>query len=154
MPDWKRSTREIPFESVDPEVRVEVQKHVELYNPGDILSNLVISIQTDSEKAKKGLFGSAEINHTTAILTPRWLLWVVSGTKTKAAILSAQLRDVVIEDYANTPFAKQVSDSGIQVSGWFTDMSENVSAFIGLEDNTSGIEEIKKRQASERKPVF
>ena len=138
MSDWKRSTREIPFENVDRELRAEVQKHVELYNLGDILSDTLMSIQTDSEKAKKGLFGSAEINHTIAILTPRWLLWVVSGTKTKAAVLSAQLRDVVIEDYANTPFAKLVPDSGIQVSGRFTDVSENASAFIGLENNAAG----------------
>jgi hypothetical protein len=52
-------------------------------------------IQTDSEKIKKGLFGGA-------VLTPRWLLWAVSGTKTQAAVLSALLVDVIVQDYAQT----------------------------------------------------
>ncbi len=63
---------------------------------------------------------------------------MISGTKSKIALLSAQLRDVVIEDYARTPFAKMIPDSGIQVNGRFTDVSENASAFIGLEDNQAG----------------
>ena len=73
-----------------------------------------------------------------AVLTPRWLLWAVSGTKTQVAVLSAQLRDVTVQDYAQTQFAKLIPDSGIQISGRFTDVSENGSAFIGLEDNAAG----------------
>ncbi len=138
MSDWKRSTREIMIEDLASDIKTEIQKHIELYNLGDILSDTLMVIQTDSEKIKKGLFGSAELNHVAAILTPRWLVWVVSGTKSKIALLSAQLRDVVIEDYARTPFAKMIPDSGIQVSGRFTDVSENASAFIGLEDNLAG----------------
>jgi hypothetical protein len=45
---------------------------------------------------------------------------------------------VVIQDYADTPFVKMVPDSGIQVNGKFTDVSENVSAFLGLEENAAG----------------
>jgi ligand-binding SRPBCC domain-containing protein len=71
-------------------------------------------------------------------LTPHWLVWAVSGTITQAAVLSAQLRDVTVQDYAQTQFAKMIPDSGIQVSGRFTDVSENGSAFIGLEDNATG----------------
>ena len=138
MSDWKRSTREVSFDQLTSELKIEIQKHIELYNLGGILADVLMSIQTDSEKAKKGLFGSAEFTHTLAILTPLWLLWVVSGTKTKVAVLSAQLRDVVIEDYASTQFAKLVPDSGIQISGRFTDVRENASAFIGLENNEAG----------------
>ena len=138
MSDWKRSTREVLFENLASDIRAEIQKHIELYNLGDILTDTLMMIQTDSEKVKKGLFGSAELNHVAAILTSRWLVWVVSGTKSKIALLSAQLRDVVIEDYARTPFAKMIADSGIQVSGRFTDVSENASAFIGLEENEVG----------------
>ena len=52
--------------------------------------------------------------------------------------MSAQLRDVVIQDYAQTQFAKMVPDSGIEVSGRVTDVSENISAFIGLDDGVVG----------------
>jgi hypothetical protein len=45
---------------------------------------------------------------------------------------------VTVQDYAQTPFAKMVPDSGIEVSGMFTDASEAASAFIGLEENAAG----------------
>jgi hypothetical protein len=48
------------------------------------------------------------------------------------------LGDVVIEDYAHSSFAKLIPDTGINVSGRFTDVSENSSAFIGLDDGSAG----------------
>lgn len=139
MSDWKRSTREVTFEQLPSDLKAEILKHIELYNLGDILSDAQMWIQTDSEKAKKGLFGSAESVRQCAVVTARWLVWVVSGTKTpEPAALSALLTDIVIQDYADTQFAKMVPDSGIQVNGKFTDVSENASAFIGLEENAVG----------------
>ena len=73
MSDWKRFTREIPVDQIPGEIRTEIQRHIELYNLGNILSEAVVCIQSNSEKPKKGLFGSAETNRTVAILTPRWL---------------------------------------------------------------------------------
>jgi hypothetical protein len=70
-------------------------------------------------------------------VTPRWLLWVVHDGKSPATF-SALLQDVTIQDYAETPFVKMVPDSGIQVNGKFTDVSENISAFLGLEENAAG----------------
>ncbi len=48
--------------------------------------------------------------------------------------MSARLADIVVQDYAATQFAKMVPDSGIEVSGSFTDVAERGSAFIGLHD--------------------
>ena len=56
----------------------------------------------------------------------------------KAAVLSAQLIDVTIQDYAQTSFAGLIPESGIQVTGMFTNAVESVSAFIGLEKNVAG----------------
>jgi hypothetical protein len=39
-----------------PEMIAEIQKHLALYNLGAILSDALMCVQTDSEKAKKGLF--------------------------------------------------------------------------------------------------
>jgi len=136
--DWKRTTREIPFEQAPAEMKAEVQRHIGLYNLGNILIDTEICVQSDGEKAKKGLFGSEETNQTIAILTSSWLLWVVSGNKTPATATSALLSDILIQDYARTPFVKMVPDSGIQVSGKFTDVTENSAAFIGLENNAAG----------------
>jgi hypothetical protein len=118
-------------------MKAEIQKHIDLHSLGDILSDALMCIQTDSEKVKKGLFGSAQSVYQCAIVTPRWLVWAVSDAKSPVA-LSALLTDIVVQDYASTPFVKLVSDSGIQVNGRFTDVSENASAFIGLEENAAG----------------
>jgi hypothetical protein len=138
MSEWKRSTREILFDQFPADMRSEIQKHIELYNLGNILSDTLMCVETDSEKPKKGLFGSAETVRMGAVLTPRWLLWVVSGPKTSITAMSALLSDIVIRDYANTQFAKMIPDSGIEVTGKFTDVAENGSAFLGLDDNAAG----------------
>ena len=91
-------------------------------------------IQTDSEKAKKGLFGKAEQTSQGVIVTPRWLVWAIMNTGVPA-VLSAPLANVTVQDYAQTQFAKMVPDTGVQVNGRFTDASEIASAFIGLDDS-------------------
>ncbi|RIK28925.1 MAG: hypothetical protein DCC56_14705 [Anaerolineae bacterium] len=138
MSDWKRTTREVPFESLRPELTQAIRTHIEKYNLGDILSDARMCIQTDSEKIKKGLFGGAEIVYTGAVVTPRWLIWATSGTKTTTAVLSAQLNDIVVQDYAESSFAKLIPDSGLNVSGRFTDGSDNGLTFIGLDDGAAG----------------
>ena len=138
MSDWKRSTRELTFEQLPSDMRAEIQKHIELYDLGGILSDAVMCIQTNSEKIKKGLFGSARPVHQCAIVTPRWLVWAVSDAKSHT-VLSALLKDVVIQDYADTPFVKLVPDSGIQINGRFTDALENAGYFLGLEENAAGM---------------
>lgn len=138
MSDWKRTTKEVPFDSLPPEMISAINQHIEQYNLGPILSDALLCVQTDSEKAKKGLFGAAEIVRMGAVVTPRWLIWAINGTKTRGSVLSAQLINITVQDYAQTPFAKMVSDSGIEVSGTFTDASENASAFIGLDEGAAG----------------
>lgn len=138
MSDWKRSTREVSFEQLPAEIKSEIQKHLERYSLGDILSDALMCVETNSEKAKKGLFGSAASVRQYAVVTPRWLLWIVHDGKSLAT-LSALLNDIVIQNYADTQFAKMVPDSGLQVSGKFTDVSENASAFLGLETNAAGM---------------
>lgn len=106
MSDWKRRTRDVSFENLMPDMIAAINKHIEQYNLGPILSDVLMCIQTDSEKIKKGLFGGGETVYTGAVITPRWLLWVTSVTKTKPAVFSAQLNDVVVQDYADTQFQK------------------------------------------------
>ena len=138
MSDWKRTTKEILFESLLPEMSSAIKQHIDQYNLGPILDNALMCIQTDSEKVKKGLFGKAETVQMGVVVTLRWLIWAISGNKTPTTVLSAQLSNVTVQDYAQTSFAKMVPDSGIEVSGMFTDGSESASAFIGLEENAAG----------------
>jgi hypothetical protein len=138
MSEWKRSTREVSLEDLPSDVAFAVQQHVEQYNLGPILSDALMCIQTDSEKAKKGLFGKTEIVQMVAIVTPRWLVWSIDQPNKQPAVLSAQLIHVTVRDYSQTQFAKMVPDSGVEVSGMFTDASESASAFIGLDEGTTG----------------
>lgn len=138
MSEWNRRTKEVSLETLSSEMRDAIQEHLEQYNLGPILSDALMCIQTDSEKIIKGLLGGAESIEMTAIVTPRWLVWAVDTPKAKPAVLSAQLIHATVQDYAQTPFAKMVPDSGIEVSGMFTDSSESASAFIGLEENVAG----------------
>jgi hypothetical protein len=134
MSDWKRSTQEVSFGGLRPELIAAIESHIEQYNLVDILSDALMCTQTDSEKIKKGLFGGGEIVYTGAIVTPRWLIWATSGTKVGTSVLSALLMDIVVQDYATSSFARMVPDTGLNVSGKCTDVSENGTAFIGLDD--------------------
>jgi hypothetical protein len=136
--DWKRTTKEVPLEALRPEIATAIQKHIEQYNLGSVLSEVLMCVQTDSEKAKKGLFGRAETVSVSVWLTPRWLMWAIRGSDELATVFSAQLRDIVVQDYAQTQFAKMIPDIGIEVSGRFTDATESASAFIGLDDGLAG----------------
>lgn len=138
MSDWKRTTKEIAFERLPSQMAFAINQHIERYHLGLILSDTLMCVQTDSEKGKKGLFGTAETVQIGAVVTPRWLLWAIQGTNTPTTVLSAQLINLTVQDYAQTPFAKMIPDSGVEISGMFTDASESASAFIGLEENTAG----------------
>jgi hypothetical protein len=138
MSDWKRQTKEVNFERLPAEIADAIQHHIEQYNLGPILADALMCVQTDSEKAKKGLFGKAESVQMTAIATPHWLVWTVIQPNSKPVVLSAQLIHVTVQDYSQTSFAKMVPDSGVEVSGMFTDASEAASAFIGLDDGLAG----------------
>lgn len=138
MSEWKRTTRELSFEGLPPPMVSAIERHIERYNLGSILSDALMCILTDSEKPKMGLFGAAETVQMGAVVTPRWLVWAIMGSSTRPTALSARLANVTVQDYAETPFAQMVPDSGIQVSGMFTDASEAASAFIGLDQGIAG----------------
>jgi hypothetical protein len=71
MPDWKRTTKEIPFEALPPEMVSAIHGHIEQHNLGPILSDALMCIQTDSEKARLGLFGGTETVRMGVVVTPR-----------------------------------------------------------------------------------
>jgi len=132
MSDWERSTKEIPLESLPEVVISAIHKHIEEHNLGSILDETLMSIQTDSVQLKKSLFGKRQTVQVSTVLTPRWLVWAIQENMTQPVVLSAQLINLTVQDYAETSFAKMIPDSGIEVNGQFTDSRESASAFIGL----------------------
>ena len=138
MGDYTRTTRECTLDSMRPEIASAIRAHVEKYNLGEILSKPVMCIETTSVKAKKGLFGKAETIYTGAVLTSGWLVWASGADSASIGVLSARLGQVTVQDYAQSSFAKMIPDSGLNISGLFTDASEAALTFIGLEENAAG----------------
>ncbi|HSB00098.1 MAG TPA: hypothetical protein VLE49_05570 [Anaerolineales bacterium] len=60
MPDWKRATKEIPFEALSSEMIAAINKHIEQYNLDSLLSDALLCIQTDSEKFKDVVVNTAQ----------------------------------------------------------------------------------------------
>ena len=138
MGDYTRTTRECTLDSMRPEIASAIRAHVEKYTLGEILSKPVMCIETTSVKAKKGLFGKAETIYTGAVLTSGWLVWASGADSASIGVLSARLGQVTVQDYAQSSFAKMIPDSGLNISGLFTDASEAALTFIGLEENAAG----------------
>jgi hypothetical protein len=117
-----------------------LNKHIELYNLGSILDDILICIESNSEKIKKGLFSGpgAKIVKSVILLTPRWLLQIIKSDDEAAFARSAQLTDIVVIDYEKSPFYSKIPDTGVEVTGRFTDTSESSMSFIGLGKDAAG----------------
>ncbi|MBV6396526.1 MAG: hypothetical protein HFACDABA_02124 [Anaerolineales bacterium] len=138
MGDYTRTTRACTLDSMRPELAAAMRAHVDKYNLGGILSSPVMCIETISVKAKKGLFGKAQTIYTGAILTSGWLVWASGEEGNPIGVLSARLGQFTAQDYAQSSFAKMIPDSGLNITGLFTDSSASALAFIGLEENAAG----------------
>ncbi len=134
MGDWKRVTRECAVDGLGPEINAAIQKHLDLYNLGPLASQATACVETTSEKLKKGLPAGEKSVITEVILAPGWLIWIIRGERPDVTVMSANLADIVVQDYASTPFARMVPDTGVEVSGTFTDVAERGSSFIPLDD--------------------
>ena len=140
MGDYNRSTKEIPFEQISPDVMQTMNKYIELHSLGDILANVSLCIVSASEKIKKGLFSGAgpKLLVETVILTDRWLILADRVDQNAIFIKSMQLRDIVVEDYEKSLFYARIPDTGMNITGRFTDASEQGAIFLPLGKDAAG----------------
>ncbi|MBI3152749.1 MAG: hypothetical protein HYZ21_11490 [Chloroflexi bacterium] len=140
MGDYNRSTKEIAFEQISPDVTQSINKYIELHNLGDILADASICIISTSEKIKKGLFsgGGPKLLVETVILTNRWLILADRVDQNAIYIKSMQLRDIVVEDYEKSLFYSKIPDTGMNITGRFTDASEQGTIFLPLGKDAAG----------------
>jgi len=146
MRAWNRSTKECTLANIDAESTLEIQSHVSTYNLGPVLEQAEMCIETTSTLIKKGLFGGKKNKFVVsyAILTPRWLILAIRNEKSTIGILSAQLKDMTLTDYATTPDYQLIQDSGLQITAKFTDRvglngKERINYFLGLGDEPAGL---------------
>lgn len=140
MGDYNRSTKEISFDQITPDVMQAINLYIEKHNLGDILNNVSHCIVSTSEKIKKGLFGGAgpKLLVQTAILTNRWLILADRVDQNAIFIRTMQLRDITVEDYEKSQFYKMIPDTGLNISGMTTDATEKGHFFLPLGKDVAG----------------
>ena len=139
MGDWNRSSREIQPEKMHPEIAAAIQAHVETYELGSILEDVVMCIETRSERKASRLLGigGEQWMLSTVLVTSAWLIIAGMGEKQGAFANSVQRGKAQVADYAEGYAYRLVPDRGLVVTGAFTgrvglDGSEHTSIFIPL----------------------
>ena len=134
-----RSTRECLFGDMRPELATAIRKHIEIYNLGDIESSQKICCETTSTHQKTGLFANDdETTIAGMFVTPQLLVWTNGKKKGKPVVTSALLRNIDVHDFENTAMYQVKPDSGINITGRYTDATKHGQSFIGLGTDPAG----------------
>jgi len=138
MKAFTRSTHEGTIENMRPELSSAIRKHIEIYQLGDIESSFLICCETTSTSQKTGLFANGnETTITGMLVTPQLLVWT-NEKKGKPVVTSALLRNIDANDFENTAMYKVNPDSGMNITGRYTDVTKQGQSFIGLGSDPAG----------------
>lgn len=141
MGDYNRSTKEVSFDQITPDVMQAINLYIEKHNLGDILKDVSDCSISTNEKIKKGLFGGGagpKLLVQTAILTKRWLILADRVDQNAIFVRTMQLSDITIEDYEKSSFNAVMPDTGLNVNGMFTDGKEKGTFFLPLGKDAAG----------------
>ena len=139
MKAYTRSTSECAFSDLRPELVAAIREHVEKYKLEDIESSLLICCETTSTIQKTGFFISDPKTTITGMLvTNQLLIWTNGKKKDKPIVRSALLRNIDAQDFENTAMYQVNPDSGLNVTGRYTDVTKQGQAFIGLGTDPDG----------------
>ncbi len=140
MGDYNRSTKELALEGLPADMFAALKDHIEQYNLGDVLSDVLMCIEATSEKIKKGLFAGPgpKLMKMDVILTRRWLFELRSEDGKTPYARSLRLTDIVVEDYEKSSFYKMLPDTGVNITGLATGATERGMTFIGLGKDAAG----------------
>ncbi len=139
MTTYTRSTQECIFGDMRPELATAIRKHIEIYNLGDNKSSQQICCETTSTHQKTGLFANGNKTSITGMfVTPQFLVWTHGKKKGKPVVTSALLRNIDVHDFENTAMYQVKPDSGINVTGRYTDATKHGKSFIGLGTDPAG----------------
>jgi hypothetical protein len=133
MSTWKRTTRKLDLLDIQIDRQRPFYKHISVNNLGSILNNIIMSVETESERTGGAGLGDTTVT-SNVLLTPAWLMWVTRGDKTPPTANSARLETLQVKDYADSPDYAANPDSGLEISGIFTGKTETASVLIGLGD--------------------
>jgi hypothetical protein len=140
MGDYNRSTRELTLETLPAAMSAALKTHIEQYELGDVLADVLICVEATSEKVKKGLFAGPgpKVMKMGVVLTKRWLFEIRAADNEPPYARSLRLADIVVEDHEKSAFARMVPDTGVHITGQATGATESGTSFIGLGKDAAG----------------
>jgi len=137
---YTRSTRECRFVDLHPELVTAIREHSGKYGLGEVEPALLMCCETTSTIQKTGLFArNPETTLTDMLLTAEVLIWTEGKNKDKAGIRSAWLRNIDVQDFEKTAMYLVQPDSGVHITGRYTDVTKNGPVFIGLGNDPAGV---------------
>lgn len=139
MNAYTRSTRECAFADLGPELTLTIRKHIEKYKLGDVESSILICCETTSTSQKTGLFANGdETTIAGMFVTTQLLVWTGGKERGKLVVRSALLRNIDVQDFENTAMYRVNPDSGMNITGRYTDVTKQGQSFIGLGPDPAG----------------
>jgi len=134
-----RSTRECTFADLHPELATAIRRHTDTYELGDIEATLLICCETTSTTTKMGIFtNGSESTVTGMLVTAQLLIWTNGKQKDKPVVRSALLRNIDVQDFENTAMYQVRPDSGVNITGRYTDVTKQGQTFLGLGSDPAG----------------
>ena len=138
MNAYTRTTRECAFEDMNPRLTAAIRKHIEQFKLDETESTPLICFETTSTHQKTGLFASGtETIITGLLITTSMLIWT-TGKDKNPMVRSALLRNIDAQDFENTAMYKVKPDSGMNITGRYTDVTKQGQTFIGLGTDPAG----------------
>lgn len=138
MTDNRRITRECAMKDLDQALLAAMHAHIAEYQLGSIEANIQMCCETASVQKKKSVFGGSETAILGLVLTDKWLIWAetIAGKHTSAG--SANLKQIEMRDYEETAMFNIIPDSGINITGRYSDSKQTGQLFVGLDTGPAG----------------
>ena len=128
-----RTTRECSLDSLPAELVAAIRSHVEFYKLGNIESSIVICVETTSAEKKSGLFrNSSETTISVDLITSEWLIVAEKKGNDKPGVISGQLKNLNVQNFEDSAMFKISPDTGLNITGRYSDVTKQGTAFIGL----------------------
>lgn len=133
-----RSTRECSLTEIDKNLSAAIQAHLSEYKITMAEQSIQMCCETASTQQKKSVFGGSEKAIQAVILTDTWLIWgeKINGKNSGAG--SAQLDQIDMRDYERTAMFKVIPDTGVNITGQYSDSSQTGQLFIALDPGPAG----------------
>lgn len=138
MTDNARITRECAIQDLNPALGAAMRAHIAEYQIGEIESSIEMCCETESTQKKKGVFGGSEKAIQGVFLSGNWLVWAESLSGKSANAGSAKLTQIEMRDYESTTMFGVIPDSGINITGRFSNSKQTGQLFIGLDSGPTG----------------